>query len=52
MIGVPAASALEHGVSDMQDIVAVCMQLPASLSVHGQVDSDVEGIPRGHHFGI
>lgn len=42
MMGVPAAAALEHGVRDMQDIIAMSMQLSFPSPLHGQVDADVE----------
>lgn len=52
MVGMPAAAALEHGVSDMQDVIAVSLQFSVPSPLHGQVDTDVEGIPRRYHFGI
>jgi hypothetical protein len=41
----PAASALEHGVGDMQDVIAMYLQLPFLLPLQGQVDPDVERVP-------
>ena len=51
-VGVPAAATLEQGVCDVQDVVAVHLQLSLCPPLQGKVDPDVEGVPRRGHFGL
>lgn len=44
-VGVPAAAALEQGVCDVQDVVAVHLKLSLRLPLQDQIDPDVEGVP-------